>query len=149
MLGKNPNPLSNHFAQVDHSHLDMKIQILEFYNTSSKITKYNRFLKKTGTSLYTPVENLCSPGINSMNVARWHYVISYQTYHQPLVYFLRLLPWQRMVLIGSFLNRLTPSMLLYNIHQVTTLNGGSGEGSQLNPLHICFFFFLRFPKKTF
>ncbi len=36
MSGKTPNPPPNHFAQVDHSHLDMTIQILEFITLPPK-----------------------------------------------------------------------------------------------------------------
>ncbi len=67
--------------------------------TSSQIAKYNCFPKKTGTSLDTRAENIC-PSRDQLQecspMANCPYVILYQTYLQPLGYFLRLHPWERM-----------------------------------------------------
>ncbi len=69
MSGKNPNPLPNHFAQVDHSHLDMKIHILEYITLPPKSQNTTVFRRKQELHWIHQLKTFASQGINSMNVA--------------------------------------------------------------------------------
>ncbi len=71
MSGKTPNPLLNHFAQVDHLHLDIKIQILEYITLPPKSTNTTIFRRKRELHWIHQLKTFAPQGINSMNVARW------------------------------------------------------------------------------
>ncbi len=71
MSGKNPNPLPNHFAQIDHSHLDIKIQFLEFITLPPKSQNTTVFQRKWELHWIHQLKTFAPQGINSMNVARW------------------------------------------------------------------------------
>ncbi len=67
MSGKTPNPLPNLFAQADHSHLDMKIQILEYIT----LPPNSQNTRKRELHWIHQLKTFVPHGINSMNVARW------------------------------------------------------------------------------
>ncbi len=71
MSGKTPNPLPNHFAQADHSHLDIKIQILEFITLPPKSQNTTVFRRKRELHWIHQLKTFVPQGINSMNVTRW------------------------------------------------------------------------------
>ncbi len=71
MSGKTPNPLPNHFAQADNSHLDTRIQILEYITLPSNLQNTTIFRRKWELHWIHQLKTFVPQGINSMNVARW------------------------------------------------------------------------------
>ncbi len=69
MSGKTQNPLPNHFAQADHSHLNIKIQILEFITLAPKSHSTTVFRRKWELHWIHQLKTFVPQGVNSMNVA--------------------------------------------------------------------------------
>ncbi len=71
MSGKTPNPLPNHFAHVDHPHLDIKIQILGYITLPPKSPHTTVFRRIQELHWIHQLKTFAPQGINSMYVARW------------------------------------------------------------------------------
>ncbi len=71
MVDKIPNPLPKHFAQADHTHLDMKVQIVEYVKLPPKAQTTTVFRRKRELHWIHQLKTFIPQGINSMNVARW------------------------------------------------------------------------------
>ncbi len=70
MSGKTPNLLPNHFAQADHSYLDIKIQILEYITLPPNSQNTTVFRRKWELHSIHQLKTVVPQGINSMDVAR-------------------------------------------------------------------------------